>query len=83
MTRNVMRNKPVNAITSFFPTDEVKNSDHFIRRLWDGDLIFANLLPDDERMTKKFRGNNHGGKRIFNRSRQHETALFAAHRLLN
>jgi hypothetical protein len=30
MTKKEIRNKPVKAITSFFPTDEVKNSDHFI-----------------------------------------------------
>src|ERR1043165_3103980 len=30
--KNKIRDKPVTAITNFLPTDEVKNSDHFINQ---------------------------------------------------
>src|SRR6185369_755245 len=30
--KNKIRDNPVTAITNFFPTDEVKNSDHFINQ---------------------------------------------------
>jgi hypothetical protein len=40
-TRKEIRNKPVNPITSFFPTEEVNNSDHFIN---DGSGSVKNLL---------------------------------------
>src|SRR5436190_23372889 len=32
-TRKLIRNKPESAITSFLPTEEVKNSDHFISKI--------------------------------------------------
>ena len=44
-----MRNKPVKAITNFFPTDEVKNTDHFIRNQREGDYL---LLRSPFRIAK-------------------------------
>src|SRR5689334_14113509 len=32
-TRKLIRNNPESAITSFLPTEEVKNSDHFISKI--------------------------------------------------
>src|SRR5215204_4537753 len=53
-TRKETRNKPDSPITSFLPTEEVKNSDHFIMQ--DSVLIKfgANLLSNDQTMTKTF-----------------------------
>jgi hypothetical protein len=51
MTKKEIRNKPVKAITSFFPTDEVKNSDHFISNKR-GEQFAAKIVSADQTMTK-------------------------------
>ena len=50
-----IRKIPVSAITHFFPTEDVKSSDHFISKLLERVIkISAKILPGGQKAAKDF-----------------------------
>ena len=51
--KNVIKNKPVSAITTFLPTAEVKKKDHFIFEKEGVEKLYMKLSSDYETLQKK------------------------------